>query len=153
MNWFFKDKGIITYGKERAFSLVLFLSFFVYAASPLSFTIAGGEEVGGSACLSKTAGFSGNIGIFLWELIYKELASYKDRHPSDRTNRVLVKKARAILTENINPKSMCLGDVSETERIMPLLRSPLFAWAAPAGTEAKPQCYNPLRSGPSPPAV
>ena len=146
------DRGMMTDWKKRAFSLVFAFSFFIYAASPLSYAFAD-QAFESSTSLTKTASFSGNIGIFLWELIYKELAPEKDTPPSGREGRVLFRKARAILAEKSNPKSLCQGDVPETERIMPFQRCPLSEWAPPTDTEWKSQCYNPLHSGPSPPSA
>jgi len=90
----------------KRFIRIIFLAYFlVYAVSPLSrpINVQHAHESYSSGCTGLTAG---NLHIFVWEVIFSKFVSETtaDSTPGDPVVRVLLKKVRAILPEDISVK-------------------------------------------------
>ncbi len=93
--------------KSQNIARVLFLAYFlVYAISPLSRTLM--PQNAPELVSSSSANYStSHLHIFIWEVIFSRLTHGYDAN-NDREGagvRVLIKKARAILPEDISKKS------------------------------------------------
>lgn len=100
-------------------SKILFLLYFlVYAISPLSHTLTpqNSYQLHSSNELNAS---TNNLRIFMWEIIFSKLTgSDESRNDHDSSeNRVLLRKARAILPENISGKSISQERASLVESL------------------------------------
>jgi hypothetical protein len=97
-------------GKMQFFVFLFLIHFISYAASPLSYNFPGhraGEHVSSPA----EAPVPGKtIHIFLWELICAQLSVTQTDDNEDSPVRILIKKARAIIPQNIPAKLTPSGE-------------------------------------------
>jgi len=141
------------YKKKYIFSLVFLFYFFIYAISPLSYTFTAKKAFrnvnfsGSPHCISE------NTNIFFWEIICKNLVAKSNNHQSNSTDRILFKKARAILPEDITTRIVHAEDITLDGSPPALPASLLSGFAILADTATPLQNYNPLYSGPSPPSA
>jgi hypothetical protein len=141
------------YKKKNRFSVVFLFSFFIYAVSPLSYTFAAKKALINFSVSGNPHCISENINIFFWELICENLVPKSNTHQSDSTDRILFRKARAILPEDINTRIAHVEDISLDGSLPVLPASPLSGFTVFADTAGPLQDYNPLYSGPSPPSA
>lgn len=139
--------------KKYIFNLVVLFYFLIYAISPLSYTYTARKAFRNFGDADKPHCVSGNIDIFLWELISKDLVFRNHIPHSDSTDRIFFRKARAILPEDFNTRIVHLEDISIAESL------PVLSVSFPSGLPVllKAACplqeYEHLYSGHSPPSV
>jgi|WetSurSiteA1Bulk_404760.scaffolds.fasta_scaffold12277_1 hypothetical protein len=127
--------------------------FIIYAISPLSYNFTAKKVFRNISVSDNPHCLSDNINIFFWELICKYLVPKSNDNQSNSTDRILFKKARAILPEDITARIVHAEDIS-LDRSFPVLpASPPSGFAFLADTTAPLQDYNPLYSGLSPPSA
>lgn len=140
-------------GKKQAFRIFL-IYFFIYAISPLTYTVVPGADVGESKSAPKgTASVRENARLLLWEFIIGEMAAKEDasRH---QEKEVIIRKKRAIMPEDeaaklfpvektFTPKSGWIFSIRST-----LKRN--NSSIVPQGTR---EGFHPLYAGHSPPVL
>ena len=135
--------------KRSILSALLLVYFVVYAMSPLCGTYTGKKIVDG-ICTANGTSYSGeNLNILLLEIICARIDVKKDQ--SHSTVRVLIRKARAILPENVNLSFASLGLVTLFEDISSLFDNSSSRLLAPLNEQKVILECDLLHSGPSPP--
>lgn len=153
MNYSMLVKTILDKNKQSLICC-LFLAYFVcYAVSPLSLTFnikknAGNEYVAYEAASSYTS-----LRILLLEIICAKIDERKAADQDDSTARVLIRKARVILPENVYSRFLLLGHLSFHDN-MPLLVYNSSSRLSASSDEQTTLCeFYALHSGPSPPSL
>ena len=141
----YKKKYILTPG--------FILYFFIYAISPLSHSLSTKNIIGTFPARDGAPGLSTSVNIFVWELICSKLSSGNTASSSDSNDRILFRKARAILPPDTNIKIAHLESVSVVESKFICFDHSLSRLAIPVDRRSPLQDYRPLHSGLSPPAV
>jgi hypothetical protein len=97
--------------KSNYLNAIFVVLFALYSISPLSLTVADGVMAGNIASPEPSPSFAGNIRIFFWELMCSQLVSDKDCTYPATTDRILVRKARAVMSGNLISQITLLGDL------------------------------------------
>ena len=142
-----------SYRKKYLFSSIFLFYFIVYAISPLSYPCTAKKIAGNFRSSDKTSCLSKDLDIFFWELICTKLVSRKDVSHSSSTARILFRKARAILPEDLNTKIVDSEDVSIAEGYLAPVSYPLSKLAILYYGQGPLEEHRLLHSGPSPPSV
>jgi|GEM_PF-2137447 len=100
--------------------LLFFVLFAFYTISPISYAYASQNIEEKISQPDETRSISEKISICLWELICNQFVSAGDTADSGSTERVLLKKKRAIVPRNITPIYAYLEDLSPTEKYFAL---------------------------------
>jgi len=100
--------------------LLFFILFAFYTISPISYAYASQNIEESVSRSNETHSLPEKISICLWELICNQLVSAEDTADSDSTERVLLKKKRAIIPRNGTPIYADLEDLSPTEKYFEL---------------------------------
>lgn len=86
--------------ENRHLSSLFIVLFFFYSISPLSFTFNGDAMAEDGNALSDTPSFSGGVRILFWELICSKFTTDKNSSRPAPAERVLVRKAKALVRTN-----------------------------------------------------
>jgi hypothetical protein len=101
---------------KKCFSVSLFLVLFsFYAISPLSYTFSDNDIVEKNCIPDSAPSFAKNVRIFFWELICFQLVSEGDSAQPASAERILIKKARALVNKNSLYPLSSSGDALITE--------------------------------------
>ena len=88
--------------KSRYLSALLVALFSFYAISPLSCTFADGGIAEKSIASHTLPSVARNVQIFFWEIICSQFASADDCRSPAPTDRIFIRKARAVTNINSN---------------------------------------------------
>lgn len=88
--------------RQKFFVLLFLFHFMSYAASPLSYNFTGHHTSENLSSPGKASLPGKSIHIFLWELICAQFSVANNAATADSTIRILIKKARAIIPQNIS---------------------------------------------------
>ena len=139
--------------KRFILRLLFLILFSFYTISPISYIYASEKIEKNISNPDGTCSLSKKISICLLELIYTQLAPADNDADTDSTERLLLKKKRAIIPKNETPKSPHLKNVSLPENylLLPFHSQIIFfiehnASKSFTGTES-------LHSGLSPPLL
>lgn len=138
--------------KQSVLSSLFLIFFVVYSISPLSCTCTVKKIVDRIYAANGLLDSGQNLNILLLEVICANM----DAKNSDHANaplRVLVRKARAILTEDSNSSFALVGHATLSEDIPALFDN--FLSGLPVSGDKQESIWelNPLHSGPSPPTA
>ncbi len=153
MNYSLLVKTILDKNK-RSLICCLFLAYFVcYAISPLSLTFTVKKMAGGEYAARDAGTSCSGLRIFLLEAICSRIDEKKDAGRSDSTARVLIRKARVVLRENVYSKFLFVRHLALHDNIS-LLFDNASSRLSVFSNEQTTFCeFNALHSGPSPPSV
>ena len=137
--------------KQTIICCLFLIYYIVYAISPLSSTYTYKNIVEGISTANGTADPQKRLNIFLLELIYSRIDAKKDADQNNETERVLIRKARAILPENANSRFAPLVTLALFEGLN-LLSDNSVSGSLVSSNQQKPKWqFNTLHSGLSPP--
>jgi hypothetical protein len=139
--------------KHSVLCYLLLAYFVVYAISPLSYTYTAGKLVDKICGTNGSLASAENFNIFLLEVICAKIDAKNDADQSDSTVMVLIRKARAILPENTNLRSIPLDSVTISEYVTSRFSNSLSKIAAHSSEQHSICEFNPLHSGPAPPSL
>jgi hypothetical protein len=140
----YRKKYILTFG--------FIFYFFIYAISPLSHSLSAKNFINKFAAQDSAPGFSTSANIYVWDLICSRLV-FGNTASSDSTDRILFRKARAILPSDTNFKIAHLENASVADSFFIPFDHSLSRLAGTLDRRSPLQDYRPLYSGLSPPAV
>ena len=101
--------------KRFILRLLFLILFSFYTISPISYIYASEKIEKNISNPDGTCSLSKKISICLWELIYTQLAPADNDADTDSTERLLLKKKRAIIPKNLTPTSAHLENFSLAE--------------------------------------
>ncbi len=139
--------------KHIGFCSLLLFYFAFYAISPLSYTYTAGKIADSICGANGPSSFQDNLNIFLLEVIFSKMDAKKDADQTDSTARVFLRKARAILPENTNLRSIPLDSITLSEGVTLCFYHPVSRIAAYSNRQHSGCEVNPLYSGPAPPSA
>jgi len=141
-----------SYKKKYLFSSIFLFYFIVYAISPLSYPYTAKKTGGKFRSSDKTSCLSKDLDIFFWELICTKLVP-KKAVPHSSSTTILLRKARAILPEDLSLKIIDSKDVSVAEGCLVPVSYPSSKLAMLFDGQSPLEEHRLLHSGPSPPSV
>lgn len=120
--------------KKRTFIYFLFaLYFFIYGVSPLSFT-CNGDEIRSNSVFDKASTAKNGLHVFLIDYILSCITDRETASDHDAPVKILVRKARAVLSKNAILKVITLEKIAIAAisllifiYVLPHLPSPAFA--------------------------
>ncbi|OGW32426.1 MAG: hypothetical protein A2X54_08115 [Nitrospirae bacterium GWF2_44_13] len=101
--------------KRFILRLLFLILFSFYTISPIAYVYASENIEKNIHNSDETYSLSEKFSIYLWELIYTQLASTDNDEDTDTTTRLLLKKKRAIIPKNISPISQHIENFSLAE--------------------------------------
>ncbi|RJQ39016.1 MAG: hypothetical protein C4550_05875 [Nitrospiraceae bacterium] len=104
--------------KRFILRLLFLILFSFYTISPLSYVYASENTEKNIHNSDETYSLSEKFSIYLWELIYTQLASTDNDEDTDTTARLLLKKKRAVIPKNVTPQSPHLKNFSLPENYL-----------------------------------
>lgn len=153
MNYAMFIKKRLDKNKQSFIHCLVLLYFIWYAMSPLSATFsikkiahdeyAAGEAVASYKCLK----------IFLLELICSKIDEKEDAGQNNSTGRVLIRKTRVILPEDVHPRFLPLKYHALRDYIPLLFYNFLSGLSVSSDEQITAYEFYPLHSGPSPPSA
>ncbi len=140
--------------RKQLFSSLFFLYFIVYAISPLTGAFAE-KRIDAIRLLPKDVALDGkSVHVFLWELIVAHFDTRDDRAHEHEKDKVLLRKVRAVLSENDLLKLPFFDDVFVSDGALPRPVHAVFSLAVGLeGPQAVRKGFQPLYSGHSPPSA
>ena len=137
--------------KQVILSSLFIIYYVVYAVSPLSYTYTVKRIVEGISAANRTTGPQKKLSIFLLELVYSGINAKKDVDQNSSTERVLIRKTRAILPENTNSRFAPLGTHALFEDVCSLSDNSVSGRLVYSNQQKSGWQFNALHSGLSPP--
>ncbi len=132
----------------------LFLAYFVcYAISPLSLTFTAKKIAGDEYAANDSRTSYSSLRIFLLELICSRIDEKKDAGQSDSKARVLIRKARAVLRENVYSRFLPARHWALHDNVPALFDNSSSGLLAFSNVQATFFGFNNLHSGLSPPSA
>lgn len=139
--------------KQPILGYLFLIYYVVYAVSPLSYTYTVKRIVEGISTANGTSGPQKRLNIFLLELICSKLDSKKDLDQNNATDRVLIRKSRAILPESASVKLTPSENLLFLGHIMPFFDNSSSRLLVSSDEGNSSLRVNPLHSGPAPPSA
>ena len=137
--------------KQAIISCLFLIYYIVYAISPLSYTYSVKTIVKGISAEKGTPYPQKRLNIFLLELICSKIDANKDVDQNNATDRVLIRKTRAILPENTNSRVAPVGTLTLFEGFCLLSDNSVSGSLASSNQQKSRWQFNALHSGLSPP--
>lgn len=132
----------------------LFLVYFMwYAVSPLSVTFNVKEITHDEYAAGEAAASYKCLKIFLLELICSKIENRQDAGKSNSAARVLIRKARVILPEDVYSRFLPLKYLALRDYIPLFFYNFLSGLSFSSDEQIAASEFNPLHSGPSPPSA
>jgi len=137
--------------KKNLLSYLCLAYFAVYAISPLSYTFTAGQTAEGISGAHGMLIPGKGLNIFLLELIYSKIDDNREIDKSNPPVTVLIRKTRAILTENTNSRLAPFGNPALSEDAPSLSNNFSPSRLISCNRQNSGQLFNPFHSGLSPP--
>ena len=137
--------------KQVILSSLFLIYYVVYAISPLSYTFSVKKIVDRIGAAKGITASLNNLNILLLETICAKIDPKKETDHANSTARVLIRKTRAILPENINSRVAPLGTHTLFEDVCSLSDNSVSGRLVYSRQQKSGWQFNALHSGLSPP--
>ncbi len=147
MNYPLFMKKVANLNKSSFVAFLLLLFFVIYAISPLSLSYS----VNRTSATHTAAASETSLNILLLEVAWAKIFTTKNINDADSKGRILIRKTRAVLSENVNSRVTSLGSLALLSCLVLFSEKASSRLIAFINGQHSVCEVNPLHSGPAPP--